>query len=105
MAIGHSQTAQDLIRSWRDGNTMGGFFAWLSELGRKDEEVREIVVKSLNCEKPSKWQSFTGNVVEINIDAVVHSLDIEVTFVDLVTAQRQFTAQELMFPVEYIKEP
>jgi hypothetical protein len=97
MAIGSSQSAQVLLKSWRDEHTMGGFFAWLAELGRKDEEVREILVKSVNCSAPSKWhQTDKGNVV-VEIEATVDSFDISVTFADQGTAQRRFTERELRF--------
>lgn len=95
MAIGSSQTAQQLLQRWRTENVMGGFFAWLSEMGRTDKEIKEIVTKGVNCSAPKWHQTGRGNVIEV--EATVESFDIEVTFADQTTVQKTFTERELRF--------
>jgi hypothetical protein len=98
MSIGHSQSAQDMLKQWRSEHVMGGLFTWLAKMGRADEEVRKITIKSINCNAPSRWhQTSKGNVVEVEVDAIVDSFDIEVSFADTTVAQKTFTERELRF--------
>jgi hypothetical protein len=89
------QPAQDVIALWRDEGNMPGFFRWLEEIGRKDEEIKEIAFDVQ--ERETTWD----RILEIDGPPMVRTfaptgnIDISITFTDMTTVQRRFTHKEL----------
>ena len=45
MTIQQNKPAQTVLREWKEKKQNPDFFFWLETLGRKDEEVKEILYK------------------------------------------------------------